>query len=431
MKGRHRSLSSRLMWIFIGVAVLFVVLVGGSMRHVFKSGFEENLRPHLARYLEYIEADIGSPPDQQRAGVLAQRLPVEIHIFRDGQSWSSSGKPPSLLSIRYGHSFEQNGRRYRTGHYWGKSYLFSEHDDYILAFSIPDTAGPPFWKMAIPITILLLVLALLHHLIRRLLRPIESLKSGVERIGEGDLDYRVDIQRKDELGDLANSINGMADDIQQMLESKRQLLLAISHELRSPLTRTKVLVEMTEDEQQREELNREINEMQQLIEELLETERLSSRHRILNRSETSLVELLQKLTDEGFEESKIELILPDQELSCDMDPVRIKLLFKNLIGNALQHNGDSSNSPQVTLNSEAGVVIFRVKDFGTGIDTEHLPFLTEPFYRVDPARKHQTGSYGLGLYLCRMIAEAHGGSLQINSAKGQGTEVVVKLPCNN
>jgi signal transduction histidine kinase len=221
----------------------------------------------------------------------------------------------------------------------------------------------------------------------------------------------------------------MADDIQQMLESKRQLLLAISHELRSPLTRTKLLVEMLEGEKQREELNREINEMQQLIEELLETERLSSRHRILNREEMPLVTLTRNLVSESFPQSHIDLSLPGQELTCLLDPVRIKLLFKNLIGNALQHSGNHSSPPQVELKQEAGVISFRVKDFGQGIDEEHLPFLTEPFYRVDPARQHQTGSYGLGLYLCRMIAEAHGGSLELSSRKGMGSEVSVRLPC--
>lgn len=429
MKYRRHSLSHRLIWIFLGTAVLLVLLVGGAMSLAFKSGFEENLRPHLVRYLEYLQADLGSPPDLQRAEALAQRLPVEIHIIGAGENWSSSGMPPKLDAIHHRHEFEQNGNRYQMGNYKGKNYLFSFHDSYTLAFSIPHSRGALHWRMGIPILLLLLVLMLLHHATQRLLSPIKILKSGAERIGQGNLDHRVNIQRKDELGELANSFNSMADDIQQMLESKRQLLLAISHELRSPLTRTKLLVEMLEDEKQREELGREVKEMQQLIEELLETERLSSRHRILNREETPLVALTQNLINESFSGSHIDLSLPGQELTCLLDPVRIKLLFKNLIGNALQHSGNHSSPPQVELKQEAGGISFRVKDFGRGIDEEHLPFLTEPFYRVDPARQHQTGSYGLGLYLCRMLAEAHDGSLEVTSRKGMGSEVAVRFPC--
>lgn len=399
------------------------------MSLVFKSGFEENLRPHLVRYLEYLEADLGSPPDLQRAEALARRLPVEIHILRAAESWSSTGQPPEMDAIRHRHAFEQSGRRYLMGNFRGNSYLFTLHDSYTLAFSIPDTHGPLHWRMAIPIMLLLLVLILLHHVIQRLLRPIETLKSGAERIGDGDLDHRVDVQCKDELGELARSFNSMAGDVQRMLESKRQLLLAISHELRSPLTRARLSLEMLEDETQREELKREINEMQELIEELLETERLGSRHRILNREETPLVALTRSLVNENFSEAEINLSLPDQELNCLLDPVRIKLLFRNLIGNALQHSSSHSSPPLVELKQEAGNILFRVIDFGQGIDEKHLPFLTEPFYRVDPARQHHTGSYGLGLYLCRMIAEAHDGSLELSSSKGRGSEAMVRLPC--
>lgn len=429
MRYRRHSLSHRLVWIFLGTAVLLVVLVGGAMSLAFKSGFEEHLRPHLVRYLEYLQADLGSPPDLQRAEALTQRLPVEVHIFRPGETWSSSGQPPKMDAMHHRHEFEQNGKLYQMGNYKGKNYLFSFHDSYTLAFSIPHSRGALHWRMGIPIVLLLLVLMLLHHATQRLLSPIETLKSGAERIGKGDLDQRVNIQRKDELGDLADSFNGMADDIQQMLESKRQLLLAISHELRSPLTRAKLSVEMLEDAKQRDELNFEINEMQQLIEELLETERLSSRHRILNLEDTPLTALTKNLISEYFSESHIDLSLPSREIICHLDPVRIKLLFKNLIGNALQHSGDHSSPPLVELKQETGIIRFRVKDFGKGIDEKHLPFLTEPFYRVDPARQHHTESYGLGLYLCRMIAEAHGGSLEVSSRIGIGAEVSVRLPC--
>lgn len=425
---RHHSLSTRLVWIFLTMAVLFVVLVGGTMSLAFKHGFEENLRPHLVRYLEYVQADIGSPPDSAKAAALAKRLPVEIHIFKPDETWSSTGNPPDLAAIGRRHGFVQNGAFYQVGHYRGREYLISQHDTYTLAFSIPRTRGPIYWRLGIPIAILLLVLLLLHHVTRRLFRPIETLKTGVTRIGQGELNHRVDIDRRDELGELATSVNAMADDIQQMLEAKRQLLLAISHELRSPITRAKVSLEMLEDTEQRAELARELNVMQQLIEELLETEQLSTRHRVLNRTDISLNQLLQDLINESFDETPINLQLPVEEIEANIDAIRIKLLLKNLIDNAIRHTPIDAKPPQVTVTKGDNLIEMSVRDFGEGIEAQHLPHLTEPFYRVDPARQRQTGGFGLGLYLCRMIAEAHGGSLKVENASGGGTEVKVQLP---
>ena len=101
--------------------------------------------------------------------------------------------------------------------------------------------------------------------------------------------------------------------------------------------------------------------------------------------------------------------------------------MKNLIDNALKHS-EGQQLPQVSLQSQSDGVLIRVRDFGAGIDAADISHLTEPFYRADPSRQRGTGGYGLGLYLCRVIAEAHGGLLQISSELGQGTEVSVVLP---
>lgn len=426
---RHRhSLSARLVWLFAAMAVIFVVLVGGAMSFAFKHGFEDRLQPHLVRYLEYVQSDIGSPPDIVRAQALADRLPVEIHIFNSDQTWSSIGTAPDLNAMEIHRRISQNGVDYSVGEFNHREYLVSHHPGYSLAFAIPHTRGSLHWRLAIPVSILLLILMLLHHATRSLFRPIKTLKEGVERIGHGELDHRVEINRRDELGDLAKSVNAMASDIQQMLEAKRQLLLAISHELRSPLTRAKVSLELLDDTNQRHELNRELNDMEQLIEELLETERLSTRHRILDKTESSLNELVPQFVAENFGDSSIRLDIPSEEIRANIDATRIKLMLKNLLENSLRHNGPDSQPPLLSLEQDQDELVFTVQDYGEGIEEQHLPHLTEPFYRVDPARQRQTGGYGLGLYLCRVIAEAHGGTLEIKSRRGSGTTIVVRLP---
>ena len=112
---------------------------------------------------------------------------------------------------------------------------------------------------------MLFLLLMLYFATRRLFRPIDTINQGVQKFGAGDMDYRVQVERKDELGELANTFNTMANEIQQMLDAKRQLLLAISHELRSPLTRARVAVELLGEEDKKAAIVQDISEMESLI----------------------------------------------------------------------------------------------------------------------------------------------------------------------
>jgi signal transduction histidine kinase len=109
-----------------------------------------------------------------------------------------------------------------------------------------------------------------------------------------------------------------------------------------------------------------------------------------------------------------------------VDTPRLRLLLRNLIHNALQHSG-SLEPVEIRLQVVDDRYQIRVTDHGSGIAEEHLASLTEPFYRVDPARRRETGGYGLGLYLCRLVAEAHGGTLEIESTPKRGTTVTATL----
>jgi len=424
---RH-SLSGRLTLLFIGMAVLFVLLVGAGIGRAFHDHYNLTLRPHLQRYIEYMRHDIGIPPNLARADALSRELPVIIQIAGPDGVWVSRGAPADLgaLELRTRTPTRDNGNEYRYGEHNGSEYFVLRDGPYTFAFSVP--SGKPAYRYLWPIAALLLVLALLYHATRWLIRPIGRIQTGVERIGTGELDYRIEVSRRDELGDLANSINGMADEIRRMLEAKRELLLAISHELRSPLTRAKVAVALLDDPQQRDEITRDLDELDRLVEELLETERLTTRHRVLDRHSVSLNALVEEVIASFFAGTDVKRVLPAQDVQAEVDSARIKLLLKNLLDNAVRHTPDGAAPPEVTLISTPDGCTLTVRDHGTGIAPEHLPHLTEPFYRADPARRRETGGYGLGLYLCRVIAEAHGGMLAIDSAPSQGTTVRVKLP---
>ena len=429
MKPFRHSLSGRLVALFVITGVAFVLLVGLSIGNAFRSHFQDTVRPHLLRYMQYIQADIGVPPNLARAEQLARELEVEIHIYGAGGAWSSSQTDLDMTHMQVHRRFTSNNVDFEFGSWNDRDYLIAHLPQYTLALGTTPTRerGPWHWRI-VPLIVLLVILVLLYHGTRRLFAPIEILKTGLARIGGGDLAHRIDIKRRDEFGALAQSVNAMADDIQRMLDAKRQLLLAISHELRSPLTRAKVAVELLDDAQQRSDLNRDLDTMDKLIEELLETERLTARHDALNKMRVSLNELAHAVVREAFTGSEIQMHVPEHDISAEVDEVRVRLLLKNLLDNALRHTPAGSPTPELRLEYFDHTAVLTIKDHGTGIEPRHLPHLSEPFYRADTARLRETGGYGLGLYLCRVIAEAHGGTLRIDSELGRGTSVRVSLP---
>jgi len=427
-KHHRHSLGGKLIMLFVLTAVLFVALVGGGVSRYFRIHFEDNIQPHLMQYLEYIQQDIGIPPDRQRATELAQRLKVDIYFVGPEGRWSSNGSSIDLQALKIERSFSHNSTEYGVAINHGLEYFWAQLGETTVYIDIPNVRPERKGRGFIFILVPLLVLFVLYRLILRLIRPVNTLITGVRRFGKGELDHRIHMNRRDELGELADSFNDMADDIEQMLDAKRQLLLAISHELRSPLTRAKVSLELMEDGAQREELAKDLNEMEALIEELLESERLSTRHQALNRQRYDLNALIDELLQQHFSDLKQNAQLPNEPIIADVDGMRIKLLLKNLLENALRHTPDGGRLPEVKLQQKGDRVMIVVRDFGRGIEAEHIPHLTEPFYRADASRHRETGGYGLGLYLCRVIAEAHGGALAIESEMGQGTTVSVTLP---
>ena len=427
-KKRH-SLSGKLVLLFIVMAVAFVMLVGGGIRHAFQEHFRDNVRPHITQYLEYVKADIGTPPDHGRAQQLADRLNIEIQIIDARTHWSSSGRLANMDAIDIERGFYISGKQYFHVEDDRTHYLMTRDNGATLLFNVPNLRDQrKGFRGWVPLLILLALLLVLYHATRRLFAPLDTIKQGVEQFGAGDLEHRIEVKRKDELGDLASSFNAMADDIRQILDAKRQLLLAISHELRSPLTRSRVAAEMLQDDANKAQIVQDIDEMEALIEELMETERLSSRHRSLNRDMQDMGALVNDVIESRFQDVGVSVVLPATAISLDVDAPRIKLLLKNLLDNAVRHTPEDAPLPEVRVTMDAEQVVIAVTDHGKGIDAQHLPHLTEPFYRVDPSRQRDTGGYGLGLYLCRMIAEAHDGKLQIESTPGEGTTVTVSLP---
>ncbi len=429
IKRLRHSLSARLMLLFLLTGVLIVVILNVTLGLALTHHFDRNIRPHIVQYLHYVRREIGNPPDLEKAKDLTHRVPVDIYIRGPQLNWSSSSKPLDLSEVRFWRRRGRHGR-IEVGEQGRRLIVRTREGAYTLWLAMERRAradhGPVVALLAIGA--MLLVLYLCYCTIRWLFQPLQTIGAGVRRIGEGELDHRIPVKRWDELGDLTASINTMAADIEAMLEAKRQLLLAISHELRSPITRARVSVELLEDVSLRQEIGKDLQEMESLIAELLEAERLNTRHQVLNKAPSAVNQLIQEVIAEHYADCSVafEPALADPYVLLDI--VRIKLLVRNLLGNAIRHNNVKRGPPRIEVTLAEQELVIRVSDHGAGIASEHLSHLTEPFYRVDSSRQRKTGGYGLGLYLCRMIAEAHGGRLLIDSVLNQGTDIEVIIP---
>lgn len=268
---------------------------------------------------------------------------------------------------------------------------------------------------------LLLVTGLAFGMIRHMVWPLHALALGAEAFRRGEFSHRVPVVHGDEIGDLAVRFNQMAADIQAMLDGKRALLLALSHELRSPLTRARLHAELVGEGESRDALLQELAQMRDLITALLESERLGSGHSALQLSDCDLAALVREQAQPGLE-LHIEPGLPVLQL----DRLRLQLCLRNLVQNALRHNDATHGAVQLALARDGSGVRLTVRDFGPGVPPESLPQLGQPFYRPDEARTRHGGGVGLGLCLCRLVAEAHGGRLELRNAE-PGFEASVRF----
>ena len=402
---RH-SLKWRLVTLFLLLALATSAVFMFGTQRALQSGWQGWVKPITIDYADRLVSEIGSPPDPARAAAIVARLPITIRIDGPMVHYDSHPRDESLRE-----------RRFDPSH-WGL--VRNSADGHRIAFGLagPSPESRPRMFGWFTLAGLLLLTALAYAYVRHLLRPLEAIGEGVARFGRGDFATPIVTAHNDELADLAGRINRMAGSLQGMLDAKRALLLAISHELRSPLTRARINAELVPEGEHRDALLRDLGEMRDLITDLLESERLVAGHAALQTETVELAALVREVAgSNGFAARALRLELDDSVDRVRADPTRLRLLLRNLIDNALRHSAGATEPPTVFLGRTAdGGLELGVRDLGPGVSDEQLQRLAEPFYRADSARTRSAGGVGLGLYLCRLVAQAHGGELRIERA---------------
>jgi two-component system sensor histidine kinase CpxA len=278
-----------------------------------------------------------------------------------------------------------------------------------------------------------------------LVRPIRQMQQAARSLGEGDLSARTKLgKRRDEIGDLAREFDEMASRIETMVQSQQRLLRDVSHELRSPLARLQVALELArkrtgnDAEAELDRIDHEARQVDLMIGDMLTLVRLESGESrgedVESQESVELNALLASVvSDANYEfaeqQKKIEL-LKSIPATIFGNASLIRSAIENVVRNAMKYTpADTVVDIRLKADAEDQIKI-EIRDYGEGVSDENLSRLFDPFYRVGEARDRQSGGFGLGLSIAARVIRSHGGSIHAENAEGGGLLVIITLPCS-
>lgn len=273
---------------------------------------------------------------------------------------------------------------------------------------------------------------------RRISAPLRSLTLAAKRLGQGDFSPRVQFHDKGELGELAQTFNSMANDLERAEQLRRNLVADAAHELRTPLANIRGYLEAIRDGVVKPEaatihslyeeallLSRLIDDLQELaLAEAGELKLLPQAADITELINQSVAAVQAQTSAKGI---SVVIDSSDGLPLCDIDSHRIGQVLRNLLNNAVAHTA-KGGTITLTAQRQGKWVEVSVADTGEGIPAEELPNIFERFYRVDKSRTRATGGSGLGLTIAKRVVEAHGGKIGVQSEPGTGSRFTFTVP---
>lgn len=308
----------------------------------------------------------------------------------------------------------------------------------------PPRPSPP--GLAYVVTMILLVVSVSSWLVARsLVLPLRKLSAAARAFGGGDLASRSSMKRSDELGDVAEAFDQMAERVTRTLHAEKELLANVSHELRTPLQRIRAALDLaaesdgTTARESLSEIAQDLNELEHIVSDVLTTARLylvqgaggSSALPPVRREPCDLAVLIEKSA------ARFRSLYPERTLAVTIaktlpilaaDVVLLRRALDNLLDNAHKYGGEPSMEMSLRASVVDETLLIEVEDHGIGVAAEDLTRIFEPFFRADRSRTRATGGLGLGLLLARRIVEAHAGALRLESTPGVGTIARIRLP---
>jgi two-component system, OmpR family, sensor histidine kinase CpxA len=442
-------------WFWVAVGLVGIALIATfvttepeplAMRWREASG--STLRFYAQTAVETLERD-----GRERVDAYLKRLEGDSIIramLIDGQNREVTGRAISddalelaakaMTSGRAEMSF--TGRRTLAAHGAGDS----RGVRYVLALELP---GGPFrafrprlrflpWRV---IVVLLAAAFVCYWLARYLASPVVKLRAATRRVASGDLKARVGPaigRRRDELADLGRDFDLMAERIDSLVTAQQRLVSDISHELRSPLARLGVALELArqragdEAKSALDRIEREANRLNDLIEQLLTLSRLEIGNQSTPNRPVDLERLVRQIASDADFEARdrnraVRVVASEVCLTTGSEEL-LRRAVENVVRNAARYTAENTEV-EISLKCEApSLAVVTVRDHGAGSPESSLADLFRPFYRVADARDRQTGGIGLGLAITERAVKLHGGTVKASNAPGGGLVVEMKLP---
>lgn len=436
---RLRSRDTIARWIALTTIVAMLTALGFNALFTQLAGVwayppldETGLLEKISLTTKLIEASEASQRERLAAAVTDRTSNISWHASREGldlpQVPDAVQRTLSPLTQRLFNSPVRRLEAYqpsdwpeKNGHY---SLLVQLTDGSWLMFSIPSRSwGLGQWQRNLILILLVLLSTALVALIatRHLARPLQQFAEGARRFG---VDFRappIEPIGPKEIRQAILAFNAMQAQLQHFIKDRTQMLAAISHDLRTPLTRMRLRGEFIDDPDQQQRLFRDVDEMQAMINSSLEFFRDDAR--LEQATQFDLAELLQTLIDD-YRDQAIDIAFSGPaHLVYFGRPLGLKRVVTNLLDNAIKY----ACEPAIELSGDDEQVTVVILDRGPGIPVESQEQVFVPFYRLEGSRNKNTGGVGLGLSAARAIVLEHGGSLTLSNRKIGGLQVNVVL----
>ncbi|MDR6998776.1 ATP-binding protein [Neobacillus niacini] len=280
--------------------------------------------------------------------------------------------------------------------------------------------------------ILFFMIITIFLLSKALTKPLISMKEATKKISKGNFSVTLSSPSHDELGELSQSIQTLANDLNYLKQERNEFLASISHELRTPLTYIKGYADIAKRKELEETdrakyldiIQEEADRVSRLLKELFDLAKLDQNTFSISKEQVDLHDYLQSILEKilpAFKDRNIQLKLEcPKNLSFDLDPIRFEQVLLNLLDNSLKYSKENTTA-LIKVFEENEAVHMMMNDQGLGIPQEDLPHIFDRLYRVDKSRSRSTGGFGLGLAIVKQLVEAHGGEISVKSEFGKGT----------
>ena len=303
---------------------------------------------------------------------------------------------------------------------------YVKKDSFHVFISINQNVGSEYTNYLPPLVVSIVFMIIFNLFIRRFLRPVKLMKKRISLLAEGDMNSKIIIKGNDELADLSISINKMIGDIKALLNQKQQLLIDVSHELRSPLARIRLLTEMLPEHKNRKKLVDEVVFLEGMISNLLYSDKLSLPYTNVQYENIKTKNLITKVLDlinVNLNRFNIKNTVPGLEVW--VDETKLIIALRNLIDNALKY-GDPKQAIEIEVFQKKQMIVFKITNYGNKIQSSDLSNIFKPFFRSQN-NKNTISGFGLGLTICKKIVDSHLGKLSMTSTNN-GTSFLIEIP---